>query len=469
MRTSSYNIYVRLQEEDAFLIIQGYTGAMDRINEQVYKYLKGENYNTELVTPSTIKQLSNRGYLTERSQQEERLHLKRIAEAYHHRHLKEAAFLFMPTFSCQLRCLYCYEAPISHKEDDTSQAVMSSEHIQSAYNAIDKICESLQKKSPTEITLYGGEPLIAKNYDIVKEIVEEGIKRSFRIRAITNGYDLVKYKDLLGKDKIDYLQITLDGVEDIHNCRRFTKDKLPTFKEICAGVQLALDVGCTVALRTNVDRSNLAGLKELNNFYIEQGWNKNSKFYPYAYVTHDWLRGKVMMPMELLKAVEEMFCDCRDQRLLNFDFGIDQCFMILLRGGEIPSLKPYYCGSSIGSYIFGPDGYIYTCWDEVGLEEGIIGSYMPDLYWNKERSNLWLRRSIANMPQCLECPYALLCGGGCGRQAKKATGSIMNGFCHQFQELFQYFAPALTQSYMEWLAKGDGKKGESKSELAACS
>ena len=297
MRASSYNIYVKLIEDNAYLTIQGYTGAIDKVNGAVYRYLQSEGKSGS-ASVSTVKHLSGRGYLTERSVDEEREHVRKTAEIIHRMNLKGAGFIFAPTFSCQLRCTYCYEAPVSHRED--SSAIMTSEHVRYAYAAMDEIVERFGKRPPREITLYGGEPLMARNRDIVREIVEEGVRRKLRFKAITNGFDLTEYEDLLGIDKISFLQITLDGPEEIHNRRRFARNGRPTFRDICRGVQLALDRGCTVALRTNIDKSNLKGLANLNQFYVDMGWSRNPKFYPYAYTTYGEFKENLLEPMESL-------------------------------------------------------------------------------------------------------------------------------------------------------------------------
>ncbi len=409
-----------------------------------------QNVRNGDLSSSTIDKLIKRGYLTERSLNDERQYIKKIAEIYHRHASQLPSFMFAPTFSCQMRCIYCYEAHITHREDEISLLTMSSEHVLKAYAAIDNIVESFEKKIPNTIILFGGEPLMAKNYQIVREIVEEGIKRKYNFTAITNGYDLLKYENLLGPGKIENLQITLDGPESVHNKRRFAKNKLPTFNNIVAGIQLALDKGCMIKLRTNVDKSNINYLTELNQFYIEKGWNKFTKFIPYLSVVQDNSRN-VLLPMELLTLLHEGYSSDLSDNVIQVDFGIKDNFNSLLTLEKTPILKPYYCASNLGNYIFGPDGNIYTCWDEVGLKDGRIGTYMPELIWNDERSREWVERTIAKIPECLNCPYALICGGGCGHQAKVNNGSLLSPYCHQFPEIFQYLVPFLYEKHIKTL------------------
>lgn len=53
--------------------------------------------------------------------------------------------------------------------------------------------------------------MLAENKEIVSYIINEGITRGYKFVAITNGYDLDCYGDLLSPDKIYKVQITVDG------------------------------------------------------------------------------------------------------------------------------------------------------------------------------------------------------------------------------------------------------------------
>ncbi len=55
---------------------------------------------------------------------------------------------------------------------------------------------------------------------MASDIVDEGLKRSYSFSAVTNGYDLHHFTDLLGPKEIRRLQITLDGEEENHNRNR---------------------------------------------------------------------------------------------------------------------------------------------------------------------------------------------------------------------------------------------------------
>ncbi len=91
--------------------------------------------------------------------------------------------------------------------------------VDKAYEAISKIRVD-ERTTNKSIQLYGGEPLLAENKKIVEYIVKQGKQRGYVFNAVTNGYDLDAYEDLLGPDNITRLQITVDGDREWHNKRR---------------------------------------------------------------------------------------------------------------------------------------------------------------------------------------------------------------------------------------------------------
>jgi uncharacterized protein len=52
--------------------------------------------------------------------------------------------------------------------------------------------------------------------------------------------------------------------------------------------------------------------------------------------------------------------------------------------------------------------------------------------------NRWFTRSVAEIPECLDCPYALVCGGGCAQYAEyNNLGSSAHPYCDNFQQIFR--------------------------------
>ena len=117
------------------------------------------------------------------------------------------------------------------------------------------------------ITLYGGEPLLAENKEIVSYIINEGITRGYKFVAITNGYDLDCYGDLLSPDKIYKVQITVDGPKKLHDCKRIHYRYGETFDKIVENIQFALNHSIKVTIRMNMDTSNINQYNDLKKFF----------------------------------------------------------------------------------------------------------------------------------------------------------------------------------------------------------
>lgn len=264
LRTSSYIIPVKLEsEEGKYMLIHGYTGAVDIVTEDLLEEIKNINSVSNL-SSDTLQILKERGYITTKSQSEEYTYVARIAKALHRKcEVLSTVFTWVVTYNCNFRCPYCFES--RKNKDGNVRIVFTKEMVDNAYYAMDCIQPHKQLCSNV-ITLYGGEPLLSENKEIVTYIVEEGIKRGYSFVAITNGYEVDFFEDLLGEDKIRKLQITIDGPKEIHNKRRIHFRDNNTFDKIISNIALALHKGVKIVVRVNIDNSNINEFNELKIF-----------------------------------------------------------------------------------------------------------------------------------------------------------------------------------------------------------
>lgn len=288
LHTSLYTIYIKLQDSEKYLLVHGYTGALDIVQTHVANFLRqggriddlGFENNTEL-NQATIDVLIKRGYLTNRSPIQERDYVCTLAEQMHKLSSRKSSFLFLITYDCNFRCPYCYENNISNFGKGWSKSVFTKDLVDRAYQTMLEI-QPNRKMHDNNIIFYGGEPLLAQNYKIVSHIVKEGVKRNYKFIGITNGYDLDKYTDLLLPEMIQTLQVTIDGVRDVHNSRRNHYKEGKTFDRIMDNIDRVLQSGVTVILRINTDRSNISTLPELSQIFIDRGWSKLKNFSAYS-------------------------------------------------------------------------------------------------------------------------------------------------------------------------------------------
>lgn len=98
---------------------------------------------------------------------------------------------------------------------------------------------------------------MAENKDVVNYLVKKGIEKGYKFKAVTNGYEVEHYTNLLGKDSIYKLQITIDGPKEIHNKRRIHYKGYNTFDKIIKNIELALKRGVQINIRMNSDNENI--------------------------------------------------------------------------------------------------------------------------------------------------------------------------------------------------------------------
>lgn len=154
LRTSSYMIPVKLEKEEGkYMLIHGYTGAIDIVTEELLAGIKNKSIVNSF-SQETLKKLLERGYLTTRSDKEEYAYVERIANAlYKKSSILYSAFTWVVTYNCNFRCPYCYES--REEKDSKLKIVFTHEQVDKAYDAMDEI-QPRKELRANQITLYGG-------------------------------------------------------------------------------------------------------------------------------------------------------------------------------------------------------------------------------------------------------------------------------------------------------------------------
>ncbi|WP_300704304.1 SPASM domain-containing protein [Bacteroides sp.] len=414
LRVSSYIILVELADKKTMLI-HGYSGAIDIVTSDIANLLQQENIQAIIQQgEDTVKILQRRGYLTLKTKEEEYAYVERMALALHKRDsLIKNSFTIVVTYNCNFRCPYCFEK--NSILEDKRSACFTPEMVDKAYLFIKDIQpnENLRAK---QIVLFGGEPLLKENKDIVSYIIEKGKLLNFTFSAITNGYDLEAYFDLLAPNSINHVQITIDGTETMHNSKRIHFQGVPTFKKIVTNIGEALKRDISVTVRFNTDKKNFDELEDLEKLFNEMHYTDNPHFIIDSARLINYEKHSAQDNVHNFLTPEE-FINKHSQ--LNFKYGChdfgayDMIYSSIIK--QVPiQYRPTFCGAQTGSYVLDPLGKIYTCWDLVGKKDFQIGDYSSQpTQWNTEMLNQWRKNDITQYASCSTCKCALLCGGGC--------------------------------------------------------
>ncbi|MHA1465676.1 MAG: radical SAM protein [Candidatus Heimdallarchaeaceae archaeon] len=235
-------------------------------------------HRVEDLNGDTKKQLLDLGFLNKLDEQE--LFLKKLGEW--ELFLKEKydtdsdtiILRLLPTLECNFRCYYCYQPDLFQGETRSIKQFMKTEHLTRLFNFLDNEKQHKNIKN-LRIEVAGGEVFLNQEiaFEFIAELLKNAIERDIEINFTTNGYNLDFFLEVLSKyNKIRY-SITIDGVEDVHNSRRFHSTGRGTFKTIVSNIdRIIRETTHHITIRCNVDNDNINGIPNFLDFLKSQDW-----------------------------------------------------------------------------------------------------------------------------------------------------------------------------------------------------
>lgn len=461
-RVSKYNIYLSLKNND-FLLVQGIRGSFDVVDSSIAMCLQNNDQVTTTketfgFSDDIFQALLRRGYITDMSEVEEYELLQKISIAINEQKRKTLSITVLPTYNCNFRCEYCFERNLQNKGKKWLDARMSTTTVDSIFNQLKKYVEA--GKHVDGIYLFGGEPLLRSNKDIVEYICSKSREMNLPIYCISNGYDLDSYIDLLVEYKFKYIQITIDGIEAEHDKRRYLAGGQGSFARIMKNVALALENGVNIVLRTNVNKKNINEMQRLVELYSSKGWigMPNFKYYFKSTLRCYDAACDAYSDIELIKDLsKELGVSNHEVFQFNSIYGsLSDSLVYMIKNNGFAPLRSGYCGANVGMYTIDPFGDIYPCWDVLSEESERIGyvNNETDEFVFNENHDRWKCRTVDKIPDCKECPYLLFCGGGCAAQAKVMHNDINKVFCDGFQKVFDQVATEVCEKIIQENEKG---------------
>lgn len=463
LRASSYTIFVDLPDNsEEMLLVHGYTGAYDLVSQKVATYIRSLEarrppkplygvwtpappIDGEVVTPSepTIDLLKRRGYLTEKTVEEEEAFFVKIANAYHARALRSApTYVLMPTYDCNLRCAYCFQDYMrTNPAYNHLLHGMSKPIIDRIVNGMLDIETNHDVPPADEYTrnvgFFGGEPLLASNRPVIDYIIEK-VRSIGKVSfwGVSNFTELDAYEDLLGPDCIKMLQVTVDGPALEHNKRRIYADGSGSFERIAKNISMALERGVQINMRMNIDRINIEYLPELAEEIIARGWDKYPYFSAYTAPIHaanENVSVKTTFDSWALdKALNQKRLEHPAMRVIRRpDDPLKDMAQRLIEQQGQPFLHAQFCGAHASMYVIDPFANVYACWERTGDPSVRMGHINPRGKYEVEAnlSQMWRSRNVTTNKICRQCRYAMNCGGGCAVRTKGGGENIFSNFC----------------------------------------
>jgi uncharacterized protein len=461
MRVSSYVSGAHVPDFDAVALLHGYRGDIVFVEPGLgarILEMRGQVIADGGVPADARARLEDVGILTPLDADDERDAVVKLSLNLRERNFatNPTAFMIVPSVTCNLRCPYCFQPHEMHKGKGRFGTLMTTEQLDLIFHYIDRLgapgavrAAALGRPLPpsgsavpreNQITLFGGEPLCSETLGIVPEIIHRAQARGMTLSAITNGVELDLFEASLGKDSINHVQVTLDGLADKHDRRRVGPRHKKTFDKIVRNVDDVLRRGIAVSMRINVDTLNLANIEELDAYFDKIGWTDLPNFMPYAAAV-DALSPKQktrrVTHLEVYDRTEQLR-ETGGSRMSSYESYAEELVSdIFLRPDVFPFAKGSTCAAETGQLIFDPLGDIYSCWEDVGQTSLRVATYgTRGLVFEQASIESWLHRFPGSISQCAACPYALIHTSGCGAHARAENGDLHASACEGFQQLF---------------------------------
>ncbi|MBQ5952173.1 MAG: radical SAM protein [Lachnospiraceae bacterium] len=165
-------------------------------------------------------------------------------------------YTILPTTACNARCVYCYEEGIAPES-------MTEDVIEETVRYIESTC---RKGAPIELHWFGGEPMAGeKTIDrICGALRGKGV--DYRSSMISNGSLITpaRAKKMREDWRLQNIQITLDGREDMYCARKRYKDFPGSpYRAVLDGIRALLEQRVRVNIRLNVEEENLQEMHAL--------------------------------------------------------------------------------------------------------------------------------------------------------------------------------------------------------------
>ncbi len=311
----------------------------------------------------------------------------------------------LPTLDCNFDCVYCYE----YKRKGRMNAQVQ--------DAVIKFVKDEFEKEPykeLKIVWYGGEPLLC--LDIIERLSEHFItfcnekNIEYFASIITNGYLLNgKTREILTRCKVWCVMATMDGIGEVHELTRRSKNGKPSYEIIKENINGCLDCGMCIDFRCVTHKGNIDSCLELASEMAAKDnvgvrLNKMRDMTGFQEKCHGNIEIDMMSPQEHARYVLQEFLNRNPTA---------EDFQRILRP------LPVHCSTTVDrEYNIDELGNAYYCSSLVGIDEYVLFNVTesPEKRWINQKLIARLgNENPLDYEQCHSCNVLPLCQGGCTR------------------------------------------------------
>lgn len=323
-----------------------------------------------------------------------------VAKRYNEVINKKELFLeILPTEQCNFRCIYCYEKfERGFMDEGTVEGV-----IKFAEKMLDN-CTSMR------VAWFGGEPLLAM--DIIEKL-SVSFMRLCEERHIpyfssitTNGYFLTPDKwKILKKCHITNYQITIDGLEEIHDIQRISLMGKGTWSTIISNLRYFRDNIKTrtinIMIRTNITKK-IYSQKERYLEFLKDEFSSDRRFNFFFHLAQDW--------GNLKENIKDEFCGEDEFFNMMEDAANKKLSLKVFRYFLTPESRVCFAGRR-NAFVITSEGNIRKCSHRIDETDNCVGNVNNVTFIQKESNQLYYKKLPGECEKCKKLPlcYGLVC------------------------------------------------------------
>jgi uncharacterized protein len=331
---------------------------------------------------------------------------------------------FIPSFRCNLECLYCYSNGGEHAH--------SRIPLKLANKAIDLVIKNALELRLNRISVGfhgGGEPMLLSNKPFIEAVInyarekstQYGLECQFNI--VTNGVNIHRFGINWIKANFSIINISFDGPKDIQNLQRPKRGgNKDSYKQVLKTINLFEKNQINYGIRTTITKFSVHRMSEIVEHFTKISKLKSFHFEP-LFECGRCKTSNFSAPDE-----KEFVENYNKASITSKQLGVK----IFYSGASIDRISNRFCGAAGDNFFITPDGYVSTCIEACRLDDPdsmpfIIGSYnndINDFVFDYDKIKQLKSRITENIQSCMDCFCKYSCAGDCLIKVLKNTGNM---------------------------------------------
>lgn len=355
---------------------------------------------------------------------------------------------------CNMRCTYCFYADEMKNRSRTDYGIMSLKTLE---NVVRKVLEFAE--GSCTIAFQGGEPTLA-GLDFYRELLR--LEKEYNDRKIpvfhalqTNGYALDReWCAFFAKERF-LIGLSVDGIKATHDAYRKDAAGADTYFHTLEAAGMLDAAGAEFNVLTVVNGKTAPKIRRIYEQYRKLGFR--------------WQQ--YIACLDPLGEAHAREYSLTPEAYGQFLIDLFQLWHLDLQKGEQPYIRQFenYVGILLGRQpesceqrgvcslqsIVEADGSVYPC-DFYCLDEYRLGNLNNDdmdAILKRLGESGFVQDSVSHGEECRNCPYFLICRGGCRRHRETGDERGRNRFCSAYKMFFDACLPEL-QEIAERVAGG---------------